>query len=117
MMGWLTPVNNFVNDPDHDPTQISWTFSGDQNLKANIENKVFTVVPVDSEWAGSESITLKALDPEGAFGEATVKYTVIQVNDPPQLIDFHNQEAFQFESFQPINLDDVVFDPDNSVDN
>jgi len=105
---------NYVEDPDHDPTQMTWTFTGNSNLNVTIENQVANIAPADSEWAGTETITFKATDPEGASGQTSVKFTVIAVNDPPKIVNFPDQEFFQFEPIPTISLDETVVDPDHA---
>ncbi|MBN1351781.1 PKD domain-containing protein [candidate division KSB1 bacterium] len=103
----------YVYDIDNMPDEMSWSATGNSNLEVTINNRIATIAPADSEWAGSEAITFKATDPGGLSGSKTATFTVTAVNDPPQISGFQNQEIDQFQSFPQINLDECVFDPDN----
>ena len=112
------PVNldDYVQDPDNSNDQISWRFRGNQELIVTIDNRMLYVAVPDSEWAGSESITLIATDPEGLKDSTTAVYTVIGINDPPIVTRIPNQTIAPGGEFQPINLDDYVHDADNTKD-
>ncbi|MBN2092035.1 PKD domain-containing protein [candidate division KSB1 bacterium] len=107
-------LDNYVSDPDHNSEQLVWTHTGEANLVIKIENRIATVAPADSEWAGTENITFTATDPEGAKGESPVTFTIVAINDPPRIVNFPDQETIQFEKFLPVALDETVFDPDNA---
>lgn len=107
-------LDNFVQDPDHNPMQMNWTVTGNTNLVVTQNNRVVTIAPADSEWAGTENLTFQATDPEGANSQQTASFTVIPVNDPPQITNFPDQDLYQYQQFPTINLDDCVFDPDHA---
>ncbi len=107
-------LDNYVTDPDHNPEQMSWTHSGEAKLVIKIENRIATIATADSEWAGTENITFTATDPEGGSGEGTTSFKIVAVNDPPQILNFPDQETMQFDKFQTIILDETVFDPDDA---
>ncbi|MCK5737554.1 PKD domain-containing protein, partial [bacterium] len=107
-------LNNFVQDIDNNPAEIFWTTSGNSALNISITGNVATVAPADSEWAGTETLTFIAHDPSNATGQTTSNFTVIPVNDPPQINNFPDMEFTQYQEILAINLDNTVFDPDNS---
>jgi len=106
-------LDNYVTDEDNNPTQITWTNIGEADLKVTIVNRVASIAPVDSEWAGTEELTFIATDPAGANDQTSASFTINPINDPPMINNFPDQEMLQFEEFQPLNLDETVYDPDH----
>lgn len=107
-------LDNYVQDVDHNLTQMNWEYSGNTNLLVTITNRVASVAPADSEWAGNENITFKATDPENASGQASATFAITAVNDPPQVNNFPDQDFYQYSDFPEINLDETVYDPDHA---
>jgi len=110
------PVNldSLVADPDNKPTEIQWTVTGAKELKAEIaRDRSLKVTIPSAQWNGSETLTLTAKDPAGAQASASAIFTVTAVNDAPVLSEFKAQTIKEHADFAPINLDDLVIDPDN----
>jgi len=83
----------------------------------SLQNRVVSVsVPYD-EWTGFENITFEVRDPDNHIAQATVKYQVNPVNDPPVLgpiSDLFIDEDDTTIIFRS-NLVALVTDPDNSA--
>ncbi|MBN2092036.1 PKD domain-containing protein, partial [candidate division KSB1 bacterium] len=109
-------LDQYTQDIDHNSSQMIWEITGNINLKKTIENRVLTIAPIDSEWAGTEKLTFKVTDPESASAQLAVNFTVLSINDPPRIKNLANLQCKQFSEFEPINLDTCAFDPDNSKD-
>ena len=117
--GEFKPVelDKFVEDLDHEKGKLKWTVSGNRELKVTIDGaRIMKVVPPSPQWNGSETLTIKVTDPEGATDERSVAYTVESVNDIPE---FTKQVAAQTikekGQFQPIKLGEMVRDLDNKL--
>ena len=116
--GSFKPVelDKFVEDLDHSKDKLKWTVTGNRELKVSLEGRVLKVTPPSPQWNGSETLTIKVTDPEGATDERTVAYTVESVNDVPE---FTKQVAPQTikekEQFKPIKLGEMVRDLDNKL--
>ena len=117
--GEFKPVelDKYVDDLDHSKAQLKWTVTGNRELKVTIDgNRVMKVIPPSPQWNGSETLTIKVSDPEGATDERSVAYTVESVNDVPE---FTKQVAPQTikekGQFQPIKLGEMVRDLDNKL--
>ncbi len=112
----FTPItlDNYVTDPNNTPAEMTWGFFGNTDLVVTIENRVATVAVPDSEWAGAETISFFARDPDGNADTTATTFTVIAVNDPPQVSAIPSQTVKEGEAFATINLDDFVFDPDHA---
>ncbi|MCU0644158.1 MAG: PKD domain-containing protein, partial [bacterium] len=106
-------LDDYVNDPDNSDDQISWRFRGNQQLGVTIANRILQIAVADSEWAGSESVTFIATDPEGLKDSTTTIFTIVALNDPPVVTRIPNQTITPGNTFPPINLDDYVTDADN----
>ncbi len=106
-------LDNYVNDPDNPNSELIWSFSGNKDLIVSITNNILQVSVPDSEWAGSEVLTLKVTDPEGLKDSVKTTFTMIALNDPPVLTHIPDQRILPGNNFQSIKLDDYVFDADN----
>ena len=117
--GEFKPVelDKYVEDLDHEKGKLKWTVTGNRELKVTIDgNRVMKVTPPSPQWNGSETLTIKVTDPEGATDERSVAYTVESVNDVPE---FTKQVAPQTikekAQFNPIKLGEMVRDLDNKL--
>ena len=76
-------LNDYVTDVDDDVNDLSWTYSGNNDLIVSIsDNHIATVKTPNKYWIGSEIVTFTATDPAGASAIETVKFIVnISKND------------------------------------
>jgi hypothetical protein len=104
-------LNNFVNDPDHDDSEIEWAHTGNSELSISIStSKIATVTPSSESWYGSETVSFTATDPDEFFDIAAV---TLSFNALPVVNAIPNQTINQGGLFATINLDNFVTDPDN----
>ena len=108
-------LDKFVEDKDHDKANLKWTFSGQKDLKVNIDNKHVATVKAPSKfWNGSESIKFTVTDPEGATDNRVVTFTAESVNDLPVFTKpIKDQTIQEKREFAIISLNDIVNDPDH----
>lgn len=105
-------LNNFVNDPDHDDSEIEWTCTGNSELSVSISaSKIATITPPSGGWYGSETVTLTATDPDEFFD---IDAVTLSINALPVVSTISNQTINQGGLFAIINLDNFVTDPDNA---
>lgn len=111
----FAPVNlaAVVKDVDHAFDKLKWSFSGNKDLKIQLNGTQATIAVPDSNWNGSESITFKVTDPEGATTETVATFTVNSINDLPILSDIADQTIDEGKQFAAIKLDDLVSDADH----
>jgi hypothetical protein len=76
-------LDEYVNDPDNDDAQLTWTYSGNTELVVTIANHVASISAPDSNWNGSETITFRAADPDGLSNQDAAVFTVTAVNYLP----------------------------------
>ncbi|KPA17796.1 RTX toxin [Candidatus Magnetomorum sp. HK-1] len=107
-------LDNYVSDPDHADTEISWSASGQNELTVTIANRIASIMLPDENWNGSETITFTASDPGGLTACDSIMLTVTAVNDSPVVSDISDQSITEGNSFATITLDDFVSDVDHS---
>ena len=78
-------------------------------------NGSFTYIP-NLNYNGIDSFTYKANDSNSESNIATVYITIHSINDPPVVSDIPDQTIDEGQTFNTINLDDYVSDPDNTDD-
>lgn len=108
-------LDNHVFDPDHNDAQIAWRAEGQANLTVAIVNRIATIAPADSEWAGFERITFFAKDPAGAEASTQVRFTIDPVNDPPRFAAVPEQIVNRGANFPPLDLTAYLKDPDDAI--
>ena len=108
-------LDDFVNDVDDTDAEIIWTASTSSLLSVTISERVATIVVLNPEWSGTETITFKATDPDNLYDEDGAAFTVTAVNDAPVLSDIPSQSIFEGSLFTQINLDNYVSDADNTA--
>ncbi len=108
-------LDNYVSDPDHSDSQLTWSYSGNSQLSVSINaSRVATINIPNQNWNGSENITFKATDPGGLSASRSVTFKVNAVNDPPVVNTIPNQTIAEGGSFNTIPLDNYVSDVDNA---
>lgn len=107
-------LDEYVDDPDNDDSQITWTFDNTGNLQVSQDlNRVATVTPRSVDWHGIETIIFTATDPGKSSASDTVSFEITPVNDEPIITVIPNQKIYETDSFAVISLDDYLFDVDN----
>ncbi|MFC2083650.1 LamG-like jellyroll fold domain-containing protein [Bacteroidota bacterium] len=111
-------LDRYVTDYDHSEDELAWTYSGNTELTVTINgSRVATIGIPDSNWNGSETITLTATDPGGLSDSDSATFTVNAINDPPVVSDIPDQEIAEGEIFSEIILDNYVLDIDDEKEN
>ena len=110
-------LDKFVEDLDHDKSKLKWSVTGNKDLKVVVDgSRTLKVTPPSAQWNGSETLTIKVTDPEGASDERSVAYTVESVNDVPEFTkQVASQTIKEKGQFQPIKLGEMVRDMDNKL--
>jgi len=109
-------LDNFVFDPDHADAQITWSASGQVNLIVSIVNRIATIAPADSEWAGTERIDFIAKDPQNAQAIIPqVRFTIDPLNDPPRIAAVPEQIINRGSTFPALDLNTYTKDPDDPL--
>jgi len=106
-------LGEVVKDVDHSFDKLKWTFAGNKDLKIQMTGTQANIAVPDTNWNGSESITFKVTDPEGASAETMASFMVNSINDLPVLGDIADQTIDEGKKFVAIKLDDLVTDGDH----
>ena len=109
-------LDQYINDPDNNPEEISWSVYGNKELKITISiDRLVTIAPPDSEWAKSEAISFVARDPWNNADTSTAIFAVQGINDPPVIKALGQYAINEDDSifFAAQELPNYVFDPDH----
>lgn len=84
-------LDGYASDVDHTDSQITWTYSGNNNLlvEINAATRVAIISSKNADWNGSETITFRATDAGGLFSSDQVTFQIKDINNPPII---NNQE-------------------------
>ena len=71
-------LDTYVSDIDNDPSEMTWTASGQTDLIVTIDNfnRTATIDVPGSSWYGAETITFRATDPDGLYAEDAATFSV-----------------------------------------
>ncbi|MFC2088224.1 hypothetical protein ACFLSX_01355 [Calditrichota bacterium] len=96
-------LDTLVEDADNTPSELSWTFNGQNKLFVNFDSimHIVTVIKTNPNWIGSETIVFRATDPTGLFDEdaATFSSTTSQ-NHSPKITSVPDTNAFKDELYR-----------------
>ncbi len=81
----FTPLilDDYVDDPDQEDYELSWSFYGNTLLTVILNNRVLQVKIPNNEWFGQDTVTLVVQDPGDLRDTTDVVFIVNPVNDPP----------------------------------
>jgi hypothetical protein len=103
----------YVFDIDNDPGELELDTSGGVNVIVNIEGMVITFTAT-TNWFGQEDIVFSLTDGVRYLVFDTVTVIVNPVNDPPYFaFGIPDQQIYEGNLFNPINLDYYVIDVDD----
>ena len=106
------PLDSYVQDANHDDSEIKWTFSGNSHLNIAIDDgRVAAISVKNSDWHGKEEITFIATDPAGLCDKDTVCFTV---NAFPKINGLTDSLQFAANQEVLINLWDYVQDAETN---
>ncbi len=107
-------LDDYVTDVDNDKSELTWTYSGNQDLIVVISaDHIATVSVPDSDWFGAETITFRATDPDGAYGEDAATFTVNNINDAPVAVDDNATTSEDVAATIDVLANDSDVDGDN----
>ncbi len=77
-------LNNYVYDIEDSDSEITWTYSGNNDLQVSIStSKIATITQPSLTWTGQETITFTATDTEGLSDSDNVLFKINPTNNPP----------------------------------
>jgi len=112
-------LDDYLEDVDNPDTQITWNYSGNNELVVSIDpsTRVVTVTIPNPDWNGSETVIFTAFDSGGLFASDGVMFTVVSTNDAPLVVQSIPDQSLgeDFGTVELIDLDTVFEDPDNQI--
>ncbi|MEM7392210.1 MAG: putative Ig domain-containing protein, partial [Verrucomicrobiota bacterium] len=113
-------LDDYVNDPNYTPQQMTWTAEGNNLLNVSINASRIASITYAPGVRVQENITFIATNPDGFSGSATARFTVRDPDNPPDaaianlpLEETTNIEEGFFELFgtadDPDEVDDVSY--------
>lgn len=113
-------LDDYVNDKEDKNSDIVWAINQTNNISVTINNRVVNVTPKNPDWYGSDTITFTATDngkviPGLKKSESVnVLFTVIPVNDPPEILSQKTILEVEEDEFFVLKTEYLnIFDPDN----
>lgn len=103
-------ITYIFNDPDGDPVII--TCEGSEHLNAIVEFGYLRIIP-STNWHGTETIRLRAVDRFGKGPIQNVVVTVASVNDAP-ILSVPADLYFIRNSHYTVDFSPYINDPDNA---
>ncbi len=75
-------LDNYVSDDDV-PAEMTWTYSGNDELAVLLVDRVMTLTAPTADWYGQETLVFTATDPSGLYDSDVATFTVNAINDAP----------------------------------
>lgn len=117
-LAYVYDLDEYFEDADAD---LLYYVSGNDHVIVDIlsDHRVNITGPMD--WYGVETVVFRAIDPTGARAELGVRITVIQVNQPPALLDLPDimvryDERYEFDLTPYVVEDEPIDELDLTVD-
>ncbi|MFW5928559.1 MAG: hypothetical protein ACOCSL_05075, partial [Thermoplasmatota archaeon] len=111
-------LENALNLDDHfedrDSDTVYYT-SGNEKVVVDIKDNNSVDFSAPPNWHGSELITIRATDDEGAFIEDSFMVYVLPVNDPPVIEEIPDQKGKVGEDWV-VNLEKYIYDVDDELE-
>jgi hypothetical protein len=108
---FILNLDDYFSDQDND--KLTFFFNAQFVAIILHENNSISISSIGTWW-GVDSIKFRAVDPYGAISEGILRITVIQVNDPPiilQIPDIYLHYEYDYQ----LNLTKYISDPDNDT--
>lgn len=115
-------LDPLVSDEDHKKENLVWT--ADVDVKSNAAkgkptvsidaNRKATITVPNKNWNGAADITFTVTDADGGKATQKASFEVKSVNDKPVLKNLPKLTINEGESFEEINLDNLVEDLDHN---
>lgn len=91
-------LDDYVTDVDNTDAEITWTITGNSNLQTSVSQNHVTTITYTCGWAGTETLSFRAQDPQGESSVRTAAFTVVEntpTNEPPQISSIPDVYVFE----------------------
>ena len=103
-------LQNYVSDADIGDV-YTFAVSGNQHIDAQIDGSGILSINPESDWYGTETLTLTVTDTAGDWDTMNVDFIIESVNDAP-VLNLPASLTFDEDATAIINLNDYLSDPD-----
>jgi hypothetical protein len=87
-------LSDYVTDVDNSLDEITWAFSGQNQLTVSVNNNTATIHRKNQHFRGDENIFISAKDPHGLMGSTTATFTVL---DSGLIYDLNNNGLIEID--------------------
>jgi len=106
-------LDDFVTDGDNNKNELVWSYAGNLQLIVSIDKqRVAHIAAPSAEWFGDESVVFTVEDPNHLSDRDTVHFTVLDINDPPEIINLFPDIFLSSNHNKKINLKPFTKDID-----
>ncbi|MFQ6039753.1 MAG: Ig-like domain-containing protein [Candidatus Poribacteria bacterium] len=109
-------LDDYVFDPDNNPDELIWSFSGNHNIEVSIDNATREVTFRSDGWTGAEKITFTATDPDLQSGGDTLTVRLISAENGLVVLDIPDVSFSEWDAPPTLDLNEYVLDLDGSPD-
>ena len=113
-------LTSSVSDPDNEPYEITWTYTGNEFIDIQIlatgagTVSYYAQIYYNDDWTGSETVTFTGADPDGLSDSDSATFTVLAVNDLPVAVD--DYVTIDMDDFNgKIDVLGNDYDPDGAI--
>jgi hypothetical protein len=75
-----------VSDDEQRPSQLTWEVTATPNLTAEVNGLTLSITPIDLDWHGEETLTIKVTDLDGLSDEGRLRVVVTPVAETPRFL-------------------------------
>jgi len=109
-------LDDYVSDPDNNPGELIFSFSGNNNIEVSIDNATHEVTFRSDGWTGTEEITFTATDPDSQSGSDTLMVWLISGENGLVVLDVPDISFSSWDAAPTLDLNEYVIDLDGSLD-
>ena len=109
-------LDDYVSDPDNNPGELIFSFSGNNNIEVSIDNATHEVTFRSDGWTGAEEITFTATDPDSQSGSDTLMVRLISGENGLVVLDVPDISFSEWDTAPTLDLNEYVIDLDGSLD-
>ena len=108
----MIDLSNYLETQDDD--LIIWSVSDNTNLQVDMNETTATVSPINPDWIGSETVAFTATDDteNGLSDSDEIVFTILPMDNPPELLSIPNQVIGVYGQFESINLNNYLTELD-----
>ncbi|MBD3291152.1 T9SS type A sorting domain-containing protein [candidate division KSB1 bacterium] len=107
------PLDDYLRQEDDD--SVAWSYSGNNQLFVSVsKDNIATLTPFYTNWTGADSVTFTVTEQtqNALTAEQSVPFTILPVDNPPEILKIPDQTIGLNKDFPEINLNDYLIEQD-----